>query len=85
MATLIVENADTKTRIVGMKWLKLGEAKDPQFGERYFLVDKDGDFYTGSLNGINQTKAGIEYSFDLPGVDEPVTNITHYCVPKSPL
>jgi hypothetical protein len=76
----------TKTRTPSMKWIKLGEGKDPEFEKELFLTDGKG-FYSGSLIKIEQEQAGKKYSFNVGlddiGKDVIKTDITHYCVPVS--
>lgn len=76
----------------GMKWVKLGQGKDPEFNKWYFLFDPtlSDKFYIGMLIGKNVTGTGIVYTWELLGRDESgveieTKTITHYCEPKPPV
>jgi hypothetical protein len=82
----------TKTRTPSMKWIKLGEGKDPQFMETVFLAGKDGtvdDFASGWLKKIEIEKGAKVYQFvigtDPNGDDLIAKDFTHYCVPVPPI
>lgn len=79
--TLIVEDADKKTRVVGMKWVKLGEGKDPEFDEPVFLYNKT-NWKVGYLKGITKENTGKVFMFMVG--DTEYDDFTHYCIPKPP-
>lgn len=73
-----------------MKWIKLGQGKDPEFTKSVFLCFKDGDvdeFDSGWLKTIEIEKGEKTYKFVIgydDGKDVIRTDATHYCVPVSP-
>lgn len=85
----------TKTRTTPMRWIKLGEGKDPEYDKDYFLTDGH-DFYKGFLQSTQETSAGKVYNFavgkketqDEEGEDAIAlivnTDITHYAIPTKP-
>jgi hypothetical protein len=77
----------TKTRTPSMKWIKLGEGKDPEFDNTLFLTDGSMVF-TGRLVKIEQTEKGKIFSFevgnDSDGMEKVVSSMTHYCYPLLP-
>lgn len=82
----------TKQRNPSMKWLKLGEDKDPDFGVQYFLFGNNGskekpkeDFQVGALAEINTVPEGKKYSFFIENVDDQQKHFTHYSIAKPPV
>lgn len=86
------ETEVARTRIVGMKWLKLGEDKDPAFEKVLFLahVNDSGkveQWAAGELKGIEIEPKGKVYKFTRQG-DDPTefhTGFTHYAYPTIPV
>lgn len=90
MATTTTEEKKPKT--IPMKWLKLGEAKDPEFGKDYFLYADVGnkelstpDFQVGNLAGIKQVPSGKQFSWNVEGQEDERTYFTHYAICKPPV
>lgn len=78
-------NLNPRTRIVGMKWVKLGEGKDPEWGVSLFLYRRVGDkdcYAVGELHKIESLKDGKQYEF-LADNQEPDT-FTHWAQPTVP-
>lgn len=85
--------ATTKTRTTPMRWIKLGEGKDPDFRIPVFLCDQlIGDplatFEMGWLKNISHEEEGKSYGFVI-GYDEERGDIiehrfTHYAIPTKP-
>jgi hypothetical protein len=83
-----------KPRTPSMRWQKLGEDKDPEFGTPVFLYDEkanEGDQYDiGRLTTKTQKVYGFQYGFITPVSVEndehpEVTRFTHYCTPVEPV
>ena len=76
-----------KTRTPSMKWIKLGEGKDPEFDQPLFLTNGD-IFYAGLLTKIERTPEGKKYFFSIgpdgSGEDVITDRLTHYSVPVAP-
>lgn len=84
---------ETKPRKQFMKWLKLGEGKDPEFEKIVFLYDekaKEGEnLNIGCLTSKAVKASGIKYGFITPASQEndedpEETRFTHYCNPVLP-
>lgn len=81
-----------RTRIVGMKWVKLGEGKDPEFKTDLFVCQLDAqghviDYGCGQLKGIEIESNRKIFKFILAGHDPtiPDSSFTHYAIPTIPI
>jgi hypothetical protein len=79
----------TKPRTASMRWIKLGEGKDPDFDKALFLTDGKG-FYRGLLLKIEQVSATEKkylFNVGMDGAGEPciVDYLTHYFEPVMPV
>lgn len=90
--TKSTQPAVIKPRNTGMKWQKLGEAKDPEFDKQLFLYDPDEqkEYYTsGYLVSIESKSEGKVYTFEMGYTDTGalVTSktVTHFAIPKPPV
>lgn len=82
---------ESKPRSTPMKWQKLGEGKDPEFKETYFLYRQTGtkekplhQFSNGVLDGINQKEGGKVFSWNVSDHEEPQSSFTHFAICKPP-
>lgn len=83
---------ETKTRkppVHGMKWLRLGTNKDPEFKTTYLLYrwgkDEALPYYsTGTLRSKTEGESNIVYLFHDEKTGEASADFTHYCHPKPP-
>lgn len=74
---------EKKTRISSMKWIKLGEGKDPEFNKLYFLFSEESSgFDLGTLDKIEETEKGKKFIFRCGEFDNE--HITHYAIPTKP-
>jgi hypothetical protein len=91
--TKLTQPAVINPRNTGMKWQKLGEAKDPEFDKLLFLYDPEQIEYpytSGYLVSIESTAEGKVYTFEMDGYTETgalVTSktVTHFAIPKPPV
>lgn len=91
--TKSTQPAVIKPRNTGMKWQKLGEAKDPEFLDDLLLhrkkTDGNPDYYKGYLKSISITDRGKVYSFVVgrnhEGEEVEVDDFTHFAIPKPPV
>lgn len=88
--TAISPNKDRKPPTHGMKWIKLGEGKDPEFKTTYILYRWPNDnqlpyYTTGVLKSKTEGETHIAYSFFDEKVGETNETFTHYCHPKPPV
>lgn len=84
---MTTSTTEKTTRTPSMKWLRLGEDKDPEFEKHLFLTDGN-KFHCGVLEKIEQVQVGKKYSFNLGlyegATDVIASNMTHYCNPVLP-
>jgi hypothetical protein len=94
MSQTAVVTAEKKTRKPkgSINWLKLGEGKDPVFGDQYFLYANTGtkevpkhDYQVGALAGINSFKEGKKYSWFVEGQEDERNHFTHYASCSAPV
>lgn len=83
---------EKKQRNTGMKWLKLGVDKDPEFGVQYFLFGNSGskekpkdDYQVGALAGINSLPEVKQFSWFIEGQEDERKHFTHFAVAKKPV
>lgn len=79
-------------RNTGMKWQKLGEAKDPEFDKQLFLYDpaQEYPYASGYLISTESTAEWKVYTFEMEGYTDTgalVTSktVTHFAIPKPPV
>lgn len=78
-----VRATEKKPKTTPMRWLKLGEAKDPEFKKSYLLFAKAGslnEYQVGILAGIKQTETGKQYTWDIQGAEDSLSHYTHYAI-----
>lgn len=79
---------ETQTRkppVHGMKWIKLGNGKDPEFRTEYILFRKADKYVTtGKLRSKTEGESAIAYSFHDDKTGETSDLFTHYCEIKPP-
>jgi hypothetical protein len=77
-------SSEPRTRIVGMKWKKLGEDADPEWDKEVFLFEAPGTFAIGSLTGIQLTPTGKVFTFVNGDATAWTNKFSHYAVPTIP-
>lgn len=82
MKPLVTAESEPRTRKQFMKWIKLGEGKDPEFDQIYFLYGEVPGIDHGVLISIVQKPSAKEYTFC--GADGESSKYTHYCLPTEP-
>lgn len=86
--SVTLPEATRQPKTVPMKWLELGVAKDPVFGEQYFLFRLEGKeprYSVGALAGINTVVEGKVYSFYVEHEEDQKSNFTFYAICKPPV
>lgn len=87
--SVTLPEATRQPKTVPMKWLKLGEAKDPEFRTEVFLFRPDHEnepYYTiGNLREKKETDETMVYGFHNNMTGEVETDFTFYAICKPPV
>lgn len=90
--TTDTKQTPSKPKVHGMKWMRLGNDKDPQFKTQLFLCnrqsekDEDNYYTTGFLKSKTENDDGsFRYEFTDEQDNAVSSDFTHYCEIKPPV